>query len=200
MPRKTTGSSNPTSRVKPNPKVKILKSRVTYRSPIFFVTSEQVREPSGVTTRRDIVRHSGSVVVMPVDDTGNEPRVMLIRQFRYAAGRDLWEFPAGRVDQGEQLLAGAKRELAEETGLTARNWKRAAFFWPSPGFLDETMTLFLARGLQQGQATPEEDEVIRPRFFPLAMAVKMVMSGKIQDGKTISGILWLDRFCSKNEG
>ena len=173
---------------------KVLQSRVVYRAPVFYVTSEQVREPSGVTARRDIVRHPGSVVVMAVDDSGDKPRILLIRQFRYAAGRELWEFPAGRVDAGEEVLAGAKRELMEETGFTAGVWKRAMFFFVSPGFLDETMSVFLARELRPGKAQPEEDEVIRKRFFPLSSAVKMVLSGKVEDAKTISGILWLNEF------
>jgi ADP-ribose pyrophosphatase len=173
---------------------KVLKSRVAFRSPIFYVTTEQVREPSGVTARRDVVRHPGSIVVMAVDDTRQPWRVLLIRQYRYAAGCELWELPAGRIDEGEKTLAAAKRELLEETGITAQRWKRALTFFSSPGFLDETMALFLARGLQQGQAQPEEDEVIHARFFPLSLAVKMVMTGKISDAKTIAGILWLDKF------
>ena len=177
---------------------KVLKSRVAFRAPIFYVTSEQVREPSGVIVRRDVVRHPGSVVIMAVDDTREQWQVLLIRQFRYAAARELWEFPAGRIDEGEEVLAAAKRELLEETGNTARRWKKAASFFSSPGFLDETMALFLARGLKQGKAQPEEDEVIHARFFPVSLAVKMVMSGKIEDGKTIAGVLWLDKFHSRN--
>jgi ADP-ribose pyrophosphatase len=173
---------------------KVLKSRVVYRAPVFYVTSEMVREPSGVTARRDIVRHPGSVVIMAVDDSRREPRLLLIRQFRYAAGRKLWELPAGRIDPGEELLAAAKRELLEETGVTARSWKRALFFYVSPGFLDETMSIFLARGLQQGKARPDEDEVIAARFFPVSRAARMVMSGSIQDAKAIAGVLWLEKF------
>lgn len=170
---------------------KVLKSRVVYRSPVFHVTSELVREPTGVTARRDVVRHPGSVVVMAVDDSTRPWRVLLIRQFRYAAGDQLWELPAGHIEEGEDVCAAAKRELLEETGITAKSWKRALSFFVSPGFLNETMDLFLARELHQGQAQPEEDEVIQARFFPLPMAVKMVMSGKIRDAKTISGVLWL---------
>ena len=129
--------------------------------------------------RRDVVRHPGSVVVMAVDDAREPWRILLIRQFRYAAARELWELPAGRIDEGEQTLAAAKRELLEETGITAQRWKKALHSSLSPGFLDETMALYLARGPEQGKAQPEEDEVIQARFFPLSLAVKMVMSGKI---------------------
>jgi nudix-type nucleoside diphosphatase (YffH/AdpP family) len=176
---------------------KVLNSRVVFRSPVFYLTSERVREPSGVTVRRDVVRHPGSVVVMAVDETDERWRVLLIRQFRYAAGRELWELPAGRIDEGEEALSAARRELLEETGITAKRWKKAISFFSSPGFLDETMELFLARGLKQGEAQPEEDEVIRARFFPISLAVKMVMSGKIADAKTIVGVLWLEKFLSR---
>lgn len=179
-------------------KAKVLKSRVVYRAPVFYVTSETVQEPSGVTARRDIIRHPGSVVIMPVDDTGKEPKVLLIRQFRYAAGEELWELSAGRVDPGETLLEGAKRELTEETGYSARKWTKALYYYASPGFMNETMTIFMARELKKGVATPEEDEVIRSKFFPLSTATKMVMSGKIIDGKTIAGILWLDRVTNRS--
>lgn len=128
---------------------------------------------------------------MVVDNAASQPRVLLARQFRYAAGGPLWEFPAGRIDPGERTLAGAKRELEEETGYSAGRWKLALNFWVSPGFLDETMALYLATDLKRGTARPEEDEVITKRFFPLAAAIRMVNTGKIRDAKTIAGILWL---------
>ena len=171
-------------------KVTILKSRVAYRGPVFSVSTDIVREPSGVTARRDVVRHSGSVVILGVDGTGMNAKVLLARQFRYAANREMVELPAGRIDPGETALQGAKRELLEETGYTARKWSKAMFFYVSPGFLDETMTIFLAEGLEAGEADPEEDEVIRPKLVPLAAAVEMVMGGRIPDAKTIAGVLW----------
>jgi ADP-ribose pyrophosphatase len=172
---------------------RVIRKHVVYRGPVFYVTSERVREPHGVIVRRDIVRHPGSVVIMVVDDTGPEPRLLLARQFRYAAGQPLWEFPAGRIDSGEDPLAGAKRELEEETGYSARHWKLALNFWVSPGFLDETMALYLATGLERGRARPEEDEVINKRFFSLSAALKMIKGRKILDAKTILGILWFAR-------
>ncbi len=170
---------------------KVLSSRVVYRGPVFGVTTDRVQEPGGIAARRDVVRHQGSVVIMAVDDTGAEPRILLARQYRHAAQRYLWELPAGRIDHGESELAGAKRELLEETGYTALHWQRALFFFASPGFLDETMAVYLATGLKRGKAQPEEDELIQKRMFPLSRLVRMIMRGVIIDGKTISGILWL---------
>ncbi|HTZ97210.1 MAG TPA: NUDIX hydrolase [Terriglobales bacterium] len=173
-------------------KAQVLSSREVYRGPVFWITTDQVLEPSGIQARRDIVRHSGSVVVMPVDDSSSEPRVLLLRQYRHAAQQYLWELCAGRIDEGESELVAAKRELREETGFSARRWKRIFRYYASPGFVDETMAVYLARDLQAGTAEPEEDEVIQVRFFPLKEAVRMVTTGKILDGKTIAGVLWLN--------
>jgi ADP-ribose pyrophosphatase len=172
-------------------RLKVLRSRVVYQAPVFYVTSEQVKEPSGVKVRRDLIRHPGSVVIMALDESKAEARVLLIKQYRYAAGDEIWEFPAGRIDPGDTPLSGAKRELAEETGYKAREWKRALFFYSSPGFLDETMSVFLARDLVKGKAKPEHDEFITASLVPVSKAVRMVMDGEIQDAKTIAGILWL---------
>jgi ADP-ribose pyrophosphatase len=185
--------------------VKILSSKVAYRGPVFSITTDQVKEPSGATVRRDIVRHSGSVVMMAVEGTSllakgkqqkssrEEPRVLLVRQYRYTVNDYIWELPAGRIDEGEDELPAAKRELLEETGFTADQWKRVLFFYVSPGFLDETMAVYLAEGLHPGQARPEEDEYIAKRFFPLSQALRMVMRGDTRDAKTIASVLWLNQ-------
>jgi ADP-ribose pyrophosphatase len=172
--------------------VRVLDSQTPFRGNVFSVTSERVLEPNGVSATRDVVRHSGSVVILPVDDAGNEPRILLERQYRYAAGDYMLELPAGRVERGEKPMAGAQRELLEETGYKAKEWRKLLFFYPSPGFLDETMTVFLASGLTSGEAQPEEDEKIKYRFSPLSKVLKMIGSGKIQDGKTIASVLWFE--------
>ena len=172
-------------------KARVLSSIEVYRGPAFWVTTDQVLEPGGLRGRRDIVRHTGSVVIMAVDETRSEPHVMLVRQYRHAAQQYLWELCAGRIDKGEKELPAAKRELLEETGFTAARWKRILTFYASPGFVAETMSIYLATALRPGTAQPEEDEAIETRFFPLSTVVRMVMAGKILDGKTISGILWL---------
>lgn len=168
----------------------VLSRKTPFKGKVFSVTSDRVQEPNGVTAVRDVVRHSGSVVILAVDDEQGEPRVLLERQYRYAADDYLWEIPAGRKDDGETALAGAKRELLEETGYTARSWSKALFFYPSPGFMDETMTVFLARGLKPGEAQPEEDERIEFQLVPLSRTLKMIFSGEIKDGKTIAAVLW----------
>jgi len=170
---------------------RILSSKLVYRGPAFWVTSEQVLEPTGVKTLREVVRHTGSIVVLATDDRRAEPVVLLERQYRHAASSFLWELPAGRIDKGEKPLPAAKRELLEETGYTARSWKRILHFFASPGFVAEPMTLYWARGLRAGTAEPEDDEVIEIHMVPLSRAVQMVVRGTIQDAKTIAGILWL---------
>jgi ADP-ribose pyrophosphatase len=170
--------------------VQVLSSKVVLTSRVFRVTSDEVIEPSGVTVRRDIIRHPGSVVILALDESKQEPSVLLIRQYRYAANEELWELPAGRIDEGEDALTAAKRELAEETGYSASEWKPALVYYASPGFLDETMSLFAARDLRKGKASPEEDEFIVCKLVPLSKAVQWVMSGKVHDGKAIAGVLW----------
>jgi ADP-ribose pyrophosphatase len=187
-----------TARKKASPKgVRVLSSRTVYRGPVFSVTTDHVQEPGGVRTRRDIVHHSGSVVVLAVDESTATPRVLLERQYRHAAGDYLWELPAGSIDPGEHELKAAQRELLEETGYTATKWKRILKFYASPGFVAETMAVFLATGLRAGTAQPEEDEIIYKRLVPLASAVRMVVSGTIRDAKTISSVLWLDHMSRK---
>jgi ADP-ribose pyrophosphatase len=177
------------SKSRPARKARVLSSVEPYRGPVFWVTTDDVLEPTGVRVRRDVVRHSGSVVVLAVEDG----KVLLERQYRHAAGRYLYELPAGRIDPGENELTAAKRELLEETGYAARKWKRVLRFWASPGFVAESMSIYLARELTAGVAEPEDDEVINIQFFPLKKAVAMVLAGRIQDAKTIAGVLWLNQ-------
>ncbi|HET7205407.1 MAG TPA: NUDIX hydrolase [Terriglobales bacterium] len=174
-------------------KARVLSSRTVFRGKVFRVTSDEVIEPSGIRARRDIVRHPGSVVVLAVDESRKEPRVLLEYQYRYAADDFLWELPAGRIDEGENELDAAKRELIEETGYTAARWQLAFKYFASPGFMDETMAIYLARDLRRGAAQPEEDESIRKRLFPLSAVERMIMSGRLRDGKSISGVLWFAR-------
>jgi ADP-ribose pyrophosphatase len=173
-------------------KARLLSSRTVYRGPVFWVTTDHVEEPGGVRARRDVIHHTGSVVVLAVEESQAVPRVLLERQYRHAANGYLWELPAGRIDAGEKPLAAAKRELIEETGYTARRWRKILDFFASPGFVAETMSVFLATELKAGKAQPEADEVIHLRLVPLPRALEMVLNRTIRDAKTISSILWLD--------
>ncbi len=182
----------PRSRRPDSPKPHVFSSKTVFRGRVFHVTRDKLKEPNGITAIREVIRHSGSVVVLAVDHSGAEPRVLLERQYRYAARDYMLELPAGRIDPGEQPLNAGKRELLEETGYTARKWTKALFFYPSPGFLEETMTVFLAENLKPGIAQPEADEMIEYRLYPLSAVLRLIKIGKIRDGKTIAGTLWLD--------
>ena len=178
-------------------KARLVSSRTVYRGPVFWVSTDHVVEPGGIKVRRDLIHHSGSIVVLAVDNAGKVPRVLLERQYRHAAGDYLWELPAGRIDPGEKELQAAKRELIEETGYRADRWRRILKFYASPGFVAETMAVYLATGLRPGEAEPEDDEVIHKRMLPLPAVIRMILKGTIRDAKTISSVLWLDRVLSQ---
>jgi len=165
-------------------KAKLLSSRPRHSNPLFSVREERAVEPGGVKILRYVVHHGGSAVILPLDSRG---RILLVRQYRLAGRRPLWELPAGRIDPGETPLQAARRELAEETGLRARRWKKLAEFYPSPGFLTEKMTIYLAAGVRMGEACPMEDERIECHWFTAEELDKLVAGGKIQDGKTLIG-------------
>jgi ADP-ribose pyrophosphatase len=129
--------------------------------------------------------------MMAVD---TKKRVLLVRQYRLPAGGNMWELPAGRLDPGESPLQAAKRELIEETGYRARNWKKLATFYASPGFVAEKMTIFLATDLTEGEAQPMDDERIEARWFTPKEIDQALRSGKILDGKTMIGYLTWRRF------
>ena len=158
------------------------------------MTRDEVVEPGGVKATRDVIRHNGSVVVLAVDTVSDskDPGILLIRQYRHAAGKLLLELPAGRIEPGEQLIPAAKRELIEETGYRAKRWSKHTTYYASPGFLTETMTILLAEDLTLGEAAPEEDEKIEVHMTPLSEVMRMIHDGKIEDGKTLIGVLLYD--------
>ena len=178
-------------------KAEVLSSEVVYEGPLFRVHHDKIIEPGGLQSERDIIRHNGSVVILAMDKSKNrkDPWIVMERQYRHAANQFLWELPAGKLDAGEDPLAGAKRELAEETGYSAKKWSQLVEYYPSPGFLGEPMKLFLADGLVAGEARPEEDERIDFRLVRLSDVLKLIEKGAIHDGKTLSGVLlytWLN--------
>jgi len=172
--------------------MKIVESKEVYASKLFRVTEDRAVDPkTDFEINRSVVRHPGSAVMMAVDE---KKRVLLVRQYRLPAEKELWELPAGRLDQGEKPLQAAKRELAEETGYRARTWKKLASFWASPGYVQERMTVFLATGVTAGEASPMEDERIESRWFTRKELLEMIQDGKIEDGKTMVGFLIWQRF------
>ncbi len=170
---------------------KTLSSKKVYQGKVFWVTRDVVQEPGGVTATRDVIRHNGSVVILAVDTAKNpkDPSVLLIRQYRHAANKLMLELPAGRIEPGEKLLAGARRELIEETGYRAKKWSKLVHYYASPGFLTETMSILLAEDLTPGEATPEDDERIELHMTPLSEVLRLIHAGKIEDGKTLIGVL-----------
>lgn len=170
--------------------VSTLRSETLFEGKVFNLRRDTVRLRDGTVVTRDVVEHPGSVVIAAVTD---RREVILVRQYREPAGRALWELPAGRRDPGEDPLAGAQRELAEETGLRARSWRLLARFYPSPGYTTEFKWLFLAQDLEPGPSRPDPDEDIEVRAVPLAEALAMAARGEIVDGKTLIGLLAIER-------
>ncbi len=174
-----------------NKTAQLISSKVAYEGALFRVVQDHLIEPGGVESRRDVIRHNGSVVILAVDPSKKkkDPWIVIERQYRHAAGQFLWELPAGKLDAGEKPLEGAKRELAEETGYKAKKWSSLVNYFASPGFLGEAMNVFLAEGLVAGDAHPEEDERIDFRLVKLSELLEMIDKGKIADGKTLTSIL-----------
>jgi len=177
-------------------KARLLSSEVVFEGRLFRVSRDKIVEPTGLHSERDVVRHNGSAVILAVDRSKSKknPWIVMERQYRHAANRFLWEVPAGKLEPGEDALSGAKRELAEETGYQAKSWKPLVEYWPSPGFVGESMQLFLAEGLFAGESKPDEDERIELRLVKLSEILKMIEKGEIHDGKTLNAVLlyaWL---------
>ena len=181
-----------TSAKKLTGKAKVLSSKTSYKGPVFWVTTDKVVEPGNVSATRDVVRHNGSVVVLAVDTATNsaDPGILLIRQYRHGAVGFLLELPAGRIEPGEKLIPAGKRELIEETGYRAKRWSKHVRYFASPGFVSEAMNILIAEDLTLGESTPEEDERIELYMTPLSELLSMIHAGKIQDGKTLIGVLF----------
>lgn len=168
-------------------RARVLSSTQIYKGKAVRLTLDRILEPGGIQARREVVHHPGSVVVVPRFPDGS---VLLVRQYRHPAGRSLWELVAGTLEPGERPALAARRELEEETGYRARRWKHLFDFFPSPGIMDEKMRLFEARGLRFEKASPEPDERISVRRFSPGELRRMLAGGKIQDAKTLVGLLW----------
>jgi ADP-ribose pyrophosphatase len=199
MPTKTTKKKTKTTAAKRKKAPKtvvieratLLSSEVVYQGPLFSVRHDKLIEPGGKRNERDVIRHNGSVVILAIDSSKSksDPWIVLERQYRHAANQYLWELPAGKLEAGEDPLAGAQRELAEETGYRAKKWRPLVEYYASPGFLGESMKVFLAEGLQPGETHLEEDEEIELRLVKLSELLKMIEKGAILDGKTLTSVL-----------
>jgi ADP-ribose pyrophosphatase len=172
-------------------KATLLSSKVVYQGSLFRVLHDKLLEPGGKRSERDVIRHNGSVVILALDSSKSKknPWIVIERQYRHAANQYLWELPAGKLEPREDPLAGAQRELAEETGYSAKKWKPLVEYFASPGFLGESMKVFTAEGLIAGQARPEDDEDIEFRLVKLSDVLKMIKKGMIKDGKTLTSVL-----------
>lgn len=167
------------------------KPEVIFQARRFHVESVVQVCPNGVEHVREIVRHPGAVVILPLLNDG---RVVFVRNYRVAVDQTLIELPAGTLDHSSDPLVTAHRELAEETGYRAENMKHLLTFYVSPGILDEKMHLFLATSLISGKPAPEPGEEIQPFSCTWEEALSMARGGEIHDAKTLAGLLYYDRF------
>ncbi len=173
---------------------RVVESKVMYTGPVFGVRRDRVIEPGGVESTRDVVTHTGSVVLLPIFADG---RLLLVRQYRHAVGGYLWELVAGRIEPGERPLEAARRELVEETGYVGRGFRKVLDVFPTPGFVSERMLVYTVEGLTPGDAHPEADERIHARRFSLRELEVMIRRGRLRDAKSIAGILYYSRFSRK---
>jgi len=175
-----------------------VESKRVYTGKIISVDVDTVRFPDGSTGELEMIRHPGASAIVPFlsDPRGEDPQVLMIRQYRYAADGYLYEIPAGRLDQGENPRDCAVRELKEETGCTAEHFDHLLTMYTTPGFTDEKIHLFMATGLVAGETKHEVDEFLDLHPMRLSRALEMVEAGEIQDAKTIIGLLFAAGFRS----
>lgn len=171
-------------------------SRRIYHGKVLDLDIDTVRFPDDSLGELEIIRHPGASAVVPFlsDPAGEDPQVLLLRQFRYAADGYLYEIPAGRLDDQEDPAECARRELREETGCSCTRLEHLVTFFTTPGFIDERIHLFLAAGLSRGESAVERDEFLEPVPMALSQALRMIRDGEIRDGKTIVGLLYAAGF------
>jgi ADP-ribose pyrophosphatase len=173
-----------------------LSSRSVYRGRVIGLDVDTVRYPDGSTGELEMIRHPGAAAVVPIssDPRGDNPTLLLIKQYRYAAGGSLWEIPAGRMAPGEDPADCARRELLEEVGVTAGRMERLTTIWTTPGFTDERIHLFWAADLKAGVHARERDEFIEVVPRPLAEVLDAIRTGEICDAKTVAALLYMAGF------
>jgi len=173
-----------------------LGTKRVYTGRIVNLDVDRIRFPNGSEGELEMVRHPGASAVVPFlsDPTGDDPQLLLIRQYRYAAEGYLYEIPAGRLDPGEEPAACAARELREETGCTAEHVEHLYTVYTTPGFTDEKIHIFMAVGLTRGESATEADEFLEVETMTLSRALELIRTGEIRDGKTAVGILYAAGF------
>lgn len=169
--------------------------RPVHRGRIVDLSIDTVRFPDGSTGELEFIRHSGAAAVLPILSQGDDPEILLIRQYRYASGGFMYEVPAGRPDRvGEDWEVCARRELEEETGLVAGNLTFLTTIYTTPGFTDEQIRLYAATDCTIGTQRFDQDEFIEPVKMTMSAALRMIRDGEIDDGKTIITILYAAGF------
>jgi 8-oxo-dGTP pyrophosphatase MutT (NUDIX family) len=163
---------------------------------VFDITVENVTFPNGFNVELEIIRHPGAAAIVPLTD---DEKVLMLKQYRHAVGRFMWEIPAGTFDGLEDPLACARRELTEETGFTATRWENLGAITPVPGYSDEKIHLFMARELSPAVQKLDQDEFLEVHPVPLDQVAAMIVEGEIHDAKTIAGI-FLARNKLKGQG
>lgn len=178
-----------------------LNTRRVYTGRVLNLDIDTVRFPDGSSGELEIIRHPGAAAVVPVlsDPKGPDPVLLMLRQFRYAAGGPLWEIPAGRLDHDETPEECARRELREEAGVEAGRLARLTTIWTTPGFTDEAIHLFWASDLKRTEHAREPDEFIEVVPTPLSEVLKGIRDGEIRDGKTVAAILYMAGFVFESE-
>lgn len=173
-----------------------LDSRRVYTGRVVRLDVDHVRFPDGSTGQLEIIRHPGAAAIVPCvsDPPGKDPTILLIRQYRYAAGGFLWEVPAGTLDPGEDPETCARRELLEEAGVRAARLEPLTSIFTTPGFTDEVIHLYLASGLEQGTPLRERDEFIEVVPQPLSTVLARIRAGEVRDAKSIVAILYMAAF------
>jgi ADP-ribose pyrophosphatase len=174
----------------------LVSSRRVYTGRIVSLDVDTVRFPNGSTGELEMIRHSGASAVLPfvTDPQGEDPQILLIKQFRHAASDFIYEIPAGRLDANEDPRACAERELREETGCSARQMEHVYTFYTTPGFTDERIHAFMATGLTSGDTAHERDEFMSVETVTLSRSLEMIRTGELMDAKTALTILYVAGF------